>query len=709
MALVAPEDDIDAAIEALQPHSGSIQTGGARGPGPSAPGAAPHPGAKAQPGARSPGPAAHLRDTTLEDSLADASRAAPPTRNWMADAETPWLMGGRPADWLAGKHGVLLQLCNAFAVGGAGFAAKIEVLRSHVLASILVLVELVQRVYAFAVFAAAHADHAYKELEHAREEMAGLRRRIAALEQRLYDSDRRAAAARPLPIGAAGGDAMLVEPSAPLPALERRIERTEAEATLQRLNQCLTVIKLIKQSLLCPICGDVAVLPKVLGACGHVACHACLKSLDENAFAQLTSHVGGASARQHLLARRCPLCRTEIIGSGFPSHPHKEVARVLILNGFVDAAELSNWPRGTDFKVVKYEVETTEARHIAALQLGCYAQSQLAEHSVLTLEQVINGEQWRRGVYVVFENSVARVFFETFAMTLQGKAGGVQVSVNASQRMLAVQLVDRTKDKSDHKAGGQHLLVRVGTDGRYTITAAPDPAANRPPIALDQPLAPASTFAPTVQSTSSLARPEMGSAPTLHAVPPAAAARGPRAGARAETLRGDPAAISLERRSPDMVASAPLAALAAMPAPLSAALARVAPASIAVLAAMPAPLSAALARVPAAVGAAPPQPAAAAPPPAPQVSLMVSTVSTAALVLGPGAAANAAAGAYMPACASASGGMLYPQPNAFAAAPPPARAGGVTGGSGQGVHPPGPTGGAVAGARSPASASPFQT
>jgi hypothetical protein len=36
------------------------------------------------------------------------------------------------------------------------------------------------------------------------------------------------------------------------------------------------------------------------------------------------------SARKHLLARRCPLCRLEIIGAAFPVLPLKEVAAILV-------------------------------------------------------------------------------------------------------------------------------------------------------------------------------------------------------------------------------------------------------------------------------------------------------------------------------------------------------------------------------------------
>jgi hypothetical protein len=84
-------------------------------------------------------------------------------------------------------------------------------------------------------------------------------------------------------------------------------------------------------------------------------------------------------------------------------------------------------------------------------------------------------EQWSAGVYILFEAAVSRVFFETFATTLHGKAGGLNVLVNASQRMLAVQLLDKSnrKDEKKNEEKKGHILVKVGTDGRFAITTTP--------------------------------------------------------------------------------------------------------------------------------------------------------------------------------------------------------------------------------------------
>jgi hypothetical protein len=85
----------------------------------------------------------------------------------------------------------------------------------------------------------------------------------------------------------------------------------------------------------------------------------------------------------------------------------------------------------------------------------------------------ITADQWLTGVYIMFESNISRVFFETFAVTLHGRAGGVNVLVNAAQRMLAVQLIEKKKEKADAKAKtASHMLVKVATDGRFTVTTA---------------------------------------------------------------------------------------------------------------------------------------------------------------------------------------------------------------------------------------------
>jgi len=50
------------------------------------------------------------------------------------------------------------------------------------------------------------------------------------------------------------------------------------------------------------------------------------------------------------------------------------------------------------------------------------------------------------------------------------------VLVNASQRMLAVQLLEKKKDKKENDVKSEgHLLIKVATDGRFTVSTTPDP------------------------------------------------------------------------------------------------------------------------------------------------------------------------------------------------------------------------------------------
>jgi len=268
------------------------------------------------------------------------------------------------------------------------------------------LVGLIKKLYAGATSVSAHADRFHAQTQQAYgHDIPQLRQRVIALEQQ-----QRAVRERQF--------------------RDAEQQSRELEMLRKQREAMIIVFKQIREVMVCPICQEVAILPKVLGSCGHIACQNCLRQLDDVAFASLTSSVGGATARQHLLARRCPLCRTEIIGAAFPILPLKEIASILIVNGCIEMASVQ---KHLEFKSISYEKQTAEAKHIHALQMGCYAQSQLAQHSVTGTIATVTQEQWIAGVYILFESAVSRVFFETFATTLHGKAGGVNVLVNASQ------------------------------------------------------------------------------------------------------------------------------------------------------------------------------------------------------------------------------------------------------------------------------------
>jgi DNA-directed RNA polymerase subunit L len=249
--------------------------------------------------------------------------------------------------------------------------------------------------------------------------------------------------------------------------------------------------KKIKQALTCPICSEVATLPKVLGSCGHTACQACLKKLDEVAFFTLTATNKNVSARQHLLARRCPSCRHEMIGMGFPVLKLKDTAIALIEEDYTSIKGMSSIPKNVEeLRTISYEIPHPMGNRITTLQTACYAQSKLAEDSVGQVIPEITKEQWETGVSIMVESAVSQVFFETFATTLQGKAGGVNVFANAKEGMLTAQLVKpkpEPKDptpqiKPEPKDPTPHLLIKIIPDGRFTITlAVPTTAATTTP------------------------------------------------------------------------------------------------------------------------------------------------------------------------------------------------------------------------------------
>ncbi len=172
------------------------------------------------------------------------------------------------------------------------------------------------------------------------------------------------------------------------------------------------------------------------------------------------------SARQHLSARRCTQCRAEIIGAAFNVLALKEIAHILGEAGLLQSFRAGGGSGG--YKPQHYEQPTADVRHISALQIGCYAQSQLAQHSVCGVLSVVSRIQWVTGVCIEFESAVSTVFFETFASTLYDKTSGLNVLVNTPQRMLTVQLVEKSATQT-HPIPNGSVRINVTSDGRFHV------------------------------------------------------------------------------------------------------------------------------------------------------------------------------------------------------------------------------------------------
>lgn len=245
------------------------------------------------------------------------------------------------------------------------------------------------------------------------------------------------------------------------------------------------VLRQIREAITCPICTGVALFPKVVGACGHITCESCFKKMDEVTFASLTGSGAPISALQHLKARRCPLCRTEIIGDGFPVHPLKDVAAIVAnqdrINGdSMPASASASAQSAADFKTTNYQKDSAELKRVHLLQMGCYVQAQLAQHTADTVIASITPAQWVHGVYVHFEAAISNVFFDTFSSYLNGKAGGVKMIIYKEHRMLAVQLEDKQETIVRLPAASPHIMLEVATDGRITTNNAVEPRPNNP-------------------------------------------------------------------------------------------------------------------------------------------------------------------------------------------------------------------------------------
>lgn len=231
----------------------------------------------------------------------------------------------------------------------------------------------------------------------------------------------------------------------------RQIKGTE----LQEIDRMKRVFKEMEGSFLCSALQDVAQLPKVSGFCGHIIDESSLKSLDDVAFARLTNFPGGASARQHLFARRCPPCTGLILGGGFNVTPLKEI--ISLSQPIFDALKSESPEKfrraieesEKNLNQIEYQIPSLGDHHISTMQQGVYSYTNMAEYSVnkSLSDPRISNEEWDNGVWISFTAQVNRVFFEAYVATLNGKGKrpetgnlGINVLVNAT-RTLACQFL----------------------------------------------------------------------------------------------------------------------------------------------------------------------------------------------------------------------------------------------------------------------------
>lgn len=140
-------------------------------------------------------------------------------------------------------------------------------------------------------------------------------------------------------------------------------------------------------------------------------------------------------------ARRCPLCRADIMGLGFPVLPIKDAVSVLMYSLRPLPSTTTHVLLYTDYhphnirvscslhartadsgyasapSIARYETEKDE-EYMSALRLGCHSQNVLAKHTVASLKASLPKDVLIAGVYVTFETSVSRVFFETYVLSL---------------------------------------------------------------------------------------------------------------------------------------------------------------------------------------------------------------------------------------------------------------------------------------------------
>lgn len=145
---------------------------------------------------------------------------------------------------------------------------------------------LLRKLYAGCSGVAAHADRFYNEIPKLQQRAAYAEAAQAAMSFTTTTTTTAAAtspvsARASLVIGDGGtGTTLLVMPKSAPGGVTAVDDLTRARHELVALQtKFQTVLQQIKEQLICPICTEVAVVPKVLGVCGHIACQNCLKTV----------------------------------------------------------------------------------------------------------------------------------------------------------------------------------------------------------------------------------------------------------------------------------------------------------------------------------------------------------------------------------------------------------------------------------------------
>ena len=142
---------------------------------------------------------------------------------------------------------------------------------------------LIKKLHAASTSVCAHADRFHAQTQESYgHDIPQLRARIVALEQALHDSNMKHKKSIEV-VNAQATQARdrlyLADRHRKEDDALREAQTRELEVVRKQREQLAHVFKQIREVLICPICTEVALLPKVIGACGHIACENCLRQV----------------------------------------------------------------------------------------------------------------------------------------------------------------------------------------------------------------------------------------------------------------------------------------------------------------------------------------------------------------------------------------------------------------------------------------------